>query len=130
LDELGAFLGDARALARGEIAETIRLIQRELISLSGVLANPRGEAPAGWPGAARLEEWIAQREAAASCGGFVLSGDNPLAAKFHIARTVCRRAERRLVTLDWREGVPPPVIRYINRLSDLLFLMAQETLEG
>ncbi|MEX2374849.1 MAG: ATP:cob(I)alamin adenosyltransferase, partial [Dehalococcoidia bacterium] len=56
---------------------------------------------------------------------FVLPGGTPLAAHLHLARTVCRRAERRVLTLAREEPVAGPIIRYLNRLSDLLFTMAR-----
>ena len=56
---------------------------------------------------------------------FVLPGGTPLAASLHVARTVCRRAERVVVSLDRQERLAPSAIRYLNRLSDLLFVMAR-----
>jgi cob(I)alamin adenosyltransferase len=57
--------------------------------------------------------------------GFVLPGGTRAAAAFHVARTVCRRAERRAVALHADEPLEPPVLRYLNRLSDLLFALAR-----
>jgi cob(I)alamin adenosyltransferase len=56
---------------------------------------------------------------------FVLPGGTPSAAAFHLARTVCRRAERRAVALDRVESLAPSAVRYLNRLSDLLFVLAR-----
>jgi cob(I)alamin adenosyltransferase len=129
LDELNAFLGDARAAARGRRAEIILTVQGELFSLSGILAAPPGREPSPPPDTPRLERWIHELEAAASpeggFSGFVVPGADPLSAKLHIARTVCRRAERRLVSLARREEVPAPLTVYLNRLSDLLFMLAR-----
>ena len=57
--------------------------------------------------------------------GFVVPGKNAASAKLDIARTVCRRAERRLIALSLEETVPPLLCRYMNRLSDLLFMLAR-----
>jgi cob(I)alamin adenosyltransferase len=57
--------------------------------------------------------------------GFVIPGSNPQSAKLDVARTVCRRAERRIVSLAWDADVPGPLRRYVNRLSDLLFMLAR-----
>jgi cob(I)alamin adenosyltransferase len=56
---------------------------------------------------------------------FILPGGAPKAAAFHMARTVCRRAERAVVALDHSAGVPAIIVRYVNRLSDLLFTLAR-----
>ena len=56
---------------------------------------------------------------------FILPGGTPVAATLHLARTVCRRAERRIVTLSHHAAIAGEVIRYVNRLSDLLFVMAR-----
>jgi cob(I)alamin adenosyltransferase len=56
---------------------------------------------------------------------FVLPGGTPKAAAFHLARTACRRAERAVVRLSHEEPVPPEIIVYLNRLSDLLFVLAR-----
>jgi cob(I)alamin adenosyltransferase len=79
------------------------------------------------------EERVAALEAAidqadtelAPITAFVLPGGTPKAAQLHLARTVCRRAERAVVTLHRAHGVPPVIVRYLNRLSDLLFTLAR-----
>ena len=75
-----------------------------------------------------LERWIDQFNAGLSpLRSFVLPGGTPVAAQLHHARTVCRRAERRVIALrDEGEGVSTTVITYLNRLSDLLFVLARE----
>jgi cob(I)alamin adenosyltransferase len=146
LDELNAHLGDARcALAGGDLAgttgakaaEMLKAIQGELFTVAGILAAPAGGAggtgadpaaapgPAPPPGEERLGAWVRELEAAIPIRGFALPGANPLSAKLDIARTVCRRAERRIVSLDRLEGVPAVILRYMNRLSDLLFMLAR-----
>jgi cob(I)alamin adenosyltransferase len=62
--------------------------------------------------------------------GFIIPGKNPASAKLDIARTVCRRVERRLVTLNRQEPVSPRLLRYLNRLSDLLFMLARSEEDG
>ena len=57
---------------------------------------------------------------------FILPGGSPAAAQLHVARTVCRRAERRVITLAGREPVGPCTVKYLNRLSDALFVMARQ----
>jgi cob(I)alamin adenosyltransferase len=123
LDELNAFLGAVRCAAvKPQTGEILKTIQEDIFTLSGVIAG--GTAPA--PNPARLEGWAAELETALPpLRNFVLPGANPAASQLHIARTVCRRAERRLVSLDRAENVPTVLLRYINRLSDLLFLLAR-----
>jgi cob(I)alamin adenosyltransferase len=137
LDELCAFLGDARLAVveakTGEretidVAGLVKTLQGELYAAAGILAVPAGKEAPGLPrpDEKRLENWIRDLEAAFPVRGFVLPGGSRASAKFDIARTVCRRAERRLVTLDRLEGVPPELQRYLNRLSDLLFMLARK----
>jgi cob(I)alamin adenosyltransferase len=128
LDELNAFLGDARAAAKKDrTGELLLEIQRELFSLAGIAACPGDTPPAGvsLPDDQRLGALVREFEEAHPIKSFIIPGSNAAAAKLDIARTVCRRAERRLVTLDRTEGVPPALLRYLNRLSDLLFMLAR-----
>ena len=116
---------DVRALA----AE----LQSRLFDLGAVLATPDPErhAKAQLPGPSAedvdaLESRIDAFEAElAPLRRFVLPGGHAAAAAFHLARTVCRRAERRAVALARTEPVDPLVIRFLNRLSDLLFVLAR-----
>ncbi len=126
LDELAAALGAARAfVARGEIQEALLGIQVNLIGIGARLADPRARRGADGSAAA-LERLIDRFEAKLPpIKGFILRGGTRGAAFLHLACTVCRRAERRLVSLSRREAVPSSVLRYVNRLSDLLFVMAR-----
>jgi cob(I)alamin adenosyltransferase len=136
LDELNAFIGDARCTAAAErTGKILEAVQRDLFVIAGTLAG----SGSALPDPERLSAWIRELEAETSCAGFVVPGVNPSSARLHIARTVCRRAERRLAALVRRQAesgsvdaaVSPPAeqfIPYINRLSDLLFLLA--CLEG
>jgi len=137
VDELSAFLGLARALGPGEKMNAMLMrIQTELLTLGAVLATPPQS-----PAAARLEPvlpaWIEQMEAEVQAfekvlvplRQFVLPGGGgegaQASAALHLARTVARRAERKVVALSQQEEVPAEALVYLNRLSDLLFLMAR-----
>ena len=73
-----------------------------------------------------LESWIDRLDATLpALTNFILPGGTPAATSLHLARAVCRRAERRVISLDEKESVSPETIRYLNRLSDLLFVMAR-----
>jgi cob(I)alamin adenosyltransferase len=134
VDELNAVLGLLRAL-RPEPAEAelLRGIQNDLFDVGADLCVP--QPPAEAPGArlrvrpeqaARLEGAIDRLNAGlAPLSSFVLPGGQPAAAWCHLARTVCRRAERAVVTLARAEPVNPEVVVYLNRLSDLLFVLAR-----
>jgi cob(I)alamin adenosyltransferase len=134
VDELNAALGvAAAATAHADLRALLEGVQRELFSLGAYLATPeeRHRVPAGIraPAAeavAALEARIDTFEAGlAPLARFVLPGGTPAAAAFHVARTVCRRAERCVVSLDRAERLEATAIRYLNRLSDLLFVLAR-----
>ena len=129
VDELNSHIGLAGA-AGGELpmGQDLRQVQRELLALGAALAGAE-LSPAGRIGAEqvrRLEEWIdrAERELPV-LAKFVLPGGSDLAARLHVARTVCRRAERTVVTLSRSEEVPAEVLVSLNRLGDLLFTYAR-----
>ena len=133
VDELNSVLGVA--LAHGlvaRLAETLPVIQNELFHLGSDLCFleedketyqiPQMEARH----VGRLEEWIDEFTAVTgSLENFILPGGSLGAAQLHVARTVCRRAERLVVTLSRQEAVGEFVIPYLNRLSDALFVMAR-----
>jgi cob(I)alamin adenosyltransferase len=132
VDELNAVLGLARAADgdgwfSGELAE----LQSMLLSIGAELATVDPAALAKQPRIAdadvtRLEQWIDRFDGELTpLRRFVLPGGAPLAAHLQVARTVCRRAERRLVSLAQVETVDPRIERFLNRLSDLLFVMAR-----
>ena len=131
IDELNSFLGEAKAaaaLAEGRTirpsAEIIEGIQKDLFTLMGVIAGM--PVPDGGIGEDRLNILIEKLESELPpFAEFAVPGINPVSAKLHVARTVCRRAERRLVGLGRVKKTETAVVRYINRLSDLLFLLAQ-----
>jgi cob(I)alamin adenosyltransferase len=133
VDELNAALGVARALGpdRGS-DELIGQLQDELFTAGAALADPD---PAGRfhnaltdAHVTRLEESIDALEGELPpLHQFVLPTGTPAAAQLHLARTVCRRAERAVLRLSHAAGetVPAPLIVYLNRLSDLLFVLGR-----
>jgi len=133
IDELGAWLGLARSVTDSDdLAAMIDAIQRDLFALGALLADPRHrisprveKAALGDDAVLRLEGWIDRLERdLPPLRRFILSGGVQAAAVLHVARAVCRRAERRIVGLG--DGVVDDlVLTYVNRLSDLLFTMAR-----
>lgn len=134
VDELNAVLGCIRAKVTDEkIREILLVIQRDLFAIGAQLADPRGrvekkaEKVAVNEGRVReLEEIIDRQEAILPpLRSFILPGGTEVGALLHLARAVCRRAERRMVALSQETSLPPVLIVYINRLSDLLFTLAR-----
>jgi cob(I)alamin adenosyltransferase len=134
LDELNACLGlAATASADAGTAQLLTQVQRHLFALGARVADVRktGVAAAektAFPDAhvATLERAIdLAEEALPPLKVFVIPGGSEAGARLHLARTVCRRAERRLVALAAQEDVPPVFLAYLNRLSDLLFVLAR-----
>lgn len=137
VDELNAALGLARALGGAQPYATGLLeIQRQLVSLMGELATAsedrsryvRDGYPQLNPGhTALLDGLVRELEAReVRFKGWAMPGDNPFAAALDVARTVCRRAERRVCVLqEAGELHNPEIIVYLNRLSDLLWLLAR-----
>ena len=132
VDELNAVLGAARALdSEGWLHAEIDSAQRLLFHLGAELATSSAEALAKLPrlrdeDVTSLEDTIDRLEAdLPALRSFVLPQGTPLAAQLHVARAVCRRAERHVVALAQREKIEPLLIRFLNRLADLLFVMAR-----
>ena len=134
IDELNAALGVALAAGVApEMAAMLEQVQRDLFAVGGMLADPahrvadRVRKMAVTPSAvARLEEWIDQLEAGLpALRHFILPGGSPAGAALHLSRTICRRTERRVVSLGADE-VDPVLLAYVNRLSDFLFVAARE----
>jgi cob(I)alamin adenosyltransferase len=133
VDELNACLGAARAAGLdAELSAAVETIQRELFAVGARLADPAEriaervtKATVGEREIERLESIIDRLEGELPpLRRFILPGGAPAGAQLHHARTVCRRAERRVVSLGG-EAVEPAVLTYLNRLSDLLFVMAR-----
>ena len=134
VDELSAALGIARAFTGDpEIATALQEIQKDLLAIGARLADPKFDARKVKPktviGPEKVEafERLIDRYDAElpPLKGFILRCGTEGASFLHLACTVCRRAERRLVTLARQESVSPIVIQYMNRLSDLLFVLAR-----
>ena len=108
-----------------DMHEHLTGIQHDLFDLGGELCIPGHEVISDAQ-VIRLEEYLDTLNAELEpLKEFILPGGSPAAAACHVARTVCRRAERRLVSLIREESVSEPAVRYLNRLSDLLFVMAR-----
>jgi cob(I)alamin adenosyltransferase len=137
VDETNAFIGAARQHTKDdpELDALLERIQNDLFDLGADLATPEQNEKPDWEPlrvvdsqVARLEREIdAMNERLSPLTSFVLPAGSPAAAALHVARTVCRRAERGLVELMAVEGeiVGEPALRYLNRLSDLLFVAAR-----
>jgi cob(I)alamin adenosyltransferase len=131
VDELNAFIGVARSDAPEELAATLLRVQHELFNLGSILAtlpedvHPK-QARITDAEIARLEaEMDRMNEGLPPLRSFVLPGGSRLNAELHVCRTVCRRAERVCVALAREESVPPEAVRYLNRLSDALFVWSR-----
>ena len=135
VDELNAVLGMARCIEMmPRIDEVLVPIQRDLFAIGALLATPDREKMAMHLEKARIDEGrIAELERAIDDGeqeleplrAFIIPGGTPKAAALHVARTVCRRAERHVVRLQHEVELPPLAVIYLNRLSDLLFTLAR-----
>jgi cob(I)alamin adenosyltransferase len=135
VDELNAQLGVVAALPRAqEVRAELQAIQSDLFTLGAALAtDPAGRkkqasrpAPIDPERVAVLEGWIDRWEKEIKpLRNFILPGGDPAAAALHVARAVCRRAERAVVRLSAAGTVDPQAIVYLNRLSDLLFVLAR-----
>jgi len=135
VDELNSVLGLVRATDPAELFDDLlEAVQRDLFAIGGRLATPEPEKVAK-----TMEKAVLPPERATSfervmddaeremppLRAFVLPGGTPKAAALHLARTVCRRAERSTVHLAHEVEVPPEILVYLNRLSDLLFTLAR-----
>lgn len=135
VDELSSWLGKARQDCRlEEVRSLLETVQRDLVRLAGELAS-RGkpfDRPLRAADEKRLAAQVEALEARIPLRGFVIPGRTPGSAGLDIARTVARRAERRVVALARDAEVAPPLLQYLNRLSDLLFMLAraEEDAEG
>jgi len=135
VDELNAVLGMARCIeVMPRIDEVLVPIQRDLFAIGALLATPDREKMAMHLEKARIDEArITELEHAIDDAeqeleplkAFIIPGGTPKAAALHVARTVCRRAERHVVRLQHEVELPPLAVIYLNRLSDLLFTLAR-----
>ncbi|KAK8772539.1 corrinoid adenosyltransferase MMAB-like isoform X1 [Amblyomma americanum] len=134
-DELNSHIGYVRSvLAHPQVSEQLKWVQCLLQDLQAAIATPKSSASEGqkmkteFPAEhiKELEQWIDNHsENLPPLKNFILPSGSPAGAALHIARSVCRRAERRVTTLFLDDEVDEVVIRYINRLSDYLFVAAR-----
>lgn len=133
VDELNAVIGVARAHVRADLSRLLLGVQQDLFAIGAQLADPtrkvasrRSKAAVSASRVRRLEKAIDTREARLPpLRAFVTPGGPPSAAHLHVARAVCRRAERSVVTLARDVEVDARIVVYLNRLSDLLFVLAR-----
>jgi cob(I)alamin adenosyltransferase len=129
VDEINAWLGLVRSAdAPAAIDTIVARVQHELFEVGAALASPGASRPAGLGEAAvaALEREIDDFETLLPrLTQFILPGGTRVASLLHAARTVCRRAERRVVSLAQAETVSPLLVVYLNRLSDWLFVLAR-----
>ena len=126
VDEANSAIGLVLACTvSDDVAELLTTIQHQLFDLGGELCIP-GHAAIFDADVAALEQALdGYNDPLPPLKDFILPGGGEAAARCHLARTIVRRAERETVTLSRHEGVRPEAIRYLNRLSDLLFVLAR-----
>lgn len=135
VDELNSLIGWARTLADESklyvLLEKLEKIQHQLFDIGAILASPAGATHSSLPTIneikiKQLESWIDDATAdLPELRSFVLPGGNQLNCSLHLARAVCRRTERAVLSLSRTEDVPKEILIYLNRLSDLLFAFAR-----
>lgn len=134
VDELGAAIGLARSLGSDRELDAVLLeIQKDLFAVGAQLADPKYGKGKTKPKTVISEEKITAFERLMDryepelppLKGFILRCGTKGASALHLACTVCRRAERKIVALSRQVSVAPIVIKYVNRLSDLLFVLAR-----
>lgn len=139
VDELNAAVGLAIVAletdGEQEIVARLRTIQADLFNIGSHLATPTAEEggrasshlpPLPAERIAEMEAWMDEAEAELEpLRSFILPGGGEAAARLHLARTVCRRAERRVITLGHEATLDEGVVIHLNRLSDLLFTLAR-----
>ena len=135
VDELNAQLGVALAAEGldGRYAEWLKRIQNDLFDVGADIAAPADPERERLRVAPEQTAWLEERcdEVNANLEplkSFVLPGGTPIAAQLHVCRTVCRRAERRVIACG--DQASPEVVRYLNRLSDLLFILSRGANRG
>lgn len=135
VDELNSVLGWALLETQDQASrDRLGVVQHDLFSVGAALATPPPQDGRKQPQIpdlptqriAEMEGWIDEAwDQLSPLRAFILPGGSPGAAALHVARTTCRRAERSLVRLTEVEAVDPLAVRYLNRLSDLLFALAR-----
>ena len=137
VDETNAVLGMVRLHTDGDIDALLGRVQNDLFDLGADLCTPEGTERRSSTlriqesQVTALEEAIDRyNEDLAPLNSFVLPGGSPAGAVLHLARTVCRRAERLVVELAAAEDVNADAVKYLNRLSDLLFVLSRVANDG
>jgi cob(I)alamin adenosyltransferase len=135
VDELNACIGFTLSMTEDEwLVPKLRMIQSDLFAIGAHLATPvpsgnrRQPSLPGMPldRVAEMESWMDDASARLEpLRAFILPGGSASASALHLARTVCRRAERRVITLESNETIRPEILTYLNRLSDFLFIAAR-----
>ena len=133
VDELNASFGLAAVALDGALRDSIRQIQNELFIIGAHLACPDPQSTQTSALPSLDEQWVARLEMQIDAAetelpplrNFILPGGTEAGARLHVARTICRRAERLLVDFAQDRPVPPTVLTYLNRLSDWLFVQAR-----
>lgn len=136
VDELNAAIGLVRAMREesssgDRLQQELRWIQNKLFDIGGLLATAPGQSFSNMPqisatDTARLEVLMDTcQQVLAPLKEFILPGGGTIGSQFHMARTICRRAERRCVSLMRKESVAPSIVVFLNRLSDTLFVLAR-----
>jgi len=128
IDELNSFMGEAKHyVTEKQIFEQIEIIQNDLFRVAGQLASKDTlyVVPLVDSDIENLTKQVHEYESRIELAGFVIPGSTISSAKLDICRTIARRAERIIISLKKTEDIPEVLIQYINRLSDLLFMMAR-----
>jgi cob(I)alamin adenosyltransferase len=131
VDELNSAIGMVLSHELSDSGnEILRQVQHDLFVVGATLATPDPEKSrideVGQDEIEQLEKWIDRLEESLNpLKSFILPGGSGAGAALHFARTVCRRAERETVALSQQESIPPAAVIYLNRLSDLLFVLAR-----
>ena len=131
VDELNACIGLLRDYVSSSDLELITEIQNRLFNIGSILAT---EKETSFPTPkistehiAFLEKWMDNTdESLPKLSNFILPGGHPSVAHAHLARTVCRRSERRVISLSESADIPDNLVKYLNRLSDFLFILARK----
>lgn len=140
IDELNTIIGWARTIADesknlSELSKQLASISNDLFDLGAELATPNMNTGVSTSitqsRITELESWMDKmNEDLPELRSFILPGGTQLNSVLHLARAVCRRAERSIVSLNRNETIRPEVIGYVNRLSDLLFVMSRASLKA
>lgn len=133
IDELNSQLGFSASLLTGRnrrLKTVIRQVQQNLFEIASELATQPPKKPRFLLGTKKIREIEGQIDHLEGelpvLGNFIFPGGSPVGAALHVARSVCRRAEREVVALSRKEKVNPNILMYLNRLSDLLFMLARK----